>query len=451
MEAVYSEGRPDLVVITGDVVTDAPIIKGWHSIIGWLDSHQVPYIVAMGNHDAEFFVRSHDELLKARAELGSDPTDTDEDVARHYIYSLLMQSPYYVGDLGHEVSGWGNVAVPIYGSQDPTKVQNVIYILDSHDYPANHFDGYYDWIHTDQVAWYSQKSTEFTKANAGEPVPSLAFFHIPLPEFFSIIGGDTTYGHQSGYVDSGAMNSGLFTHFYENGDVIGVYSGHDHGNDYVGVHHGIALGFGRVSGWNAVGRRERGGRIIELTEGSRSHSTYVITKYGREATVWLPQGMNSEEEDHSTYLPAIRVRERSLKHGVAYEYYEGIWQSTSEFKDSQRVSKGTMESIDITRAPAEDHFGYVFNTLLKVDKRAVYRFKLLCDDGAQILIDGQTVVDNDGSHSESLSTGKVALDEGYHRLTVRYFDDYMGQSLQITIGSRHFMDRPLEPGDLYLE
>lgn len=458
MESVYSIGNPDLVVITGDVVVDAPIIKGWHTIISWLDAHKVPYLIAMGNHDAEYFVVSSDELAQARTELGSDPSMADDDVAKNYIYQLLMKSEYYVGGLGHEASGWGNVAVPIYGSKEASAVKNVVYMLDSHDYPADRFDGYYDWIHTDQVAWYTRKSKEFTKANGGKPIPSLSFFHIPLHEHARILKDDTTYGHMLDGVDPGDINSGFFANCYENGDMMGIFVGHDHDNDFVGIHHGIVLGFGRASGWNGYGHQDRGGRIIELTEDSRCFSTACISPKGREATVWLPDGMNSDEAENSVYLPALTfgpdaLAEPSepLKHGVSYQYYEGEWQSVNEMLPEQLVSEGTMENIDITSAASSDHFGYVFNALIKSDIKAVYRFKMFSDDGAQLYLDDQLVVDNDGSHSTRLAAGKVALDEGYHRLTVRYFDDYMGEHLGITISARHIAERAIETDDLYIE
>ena len=47
---------------------------------------------------------------------------------------------------------------------------------------------------------------------------------------------------------------------------MGVFVGHDHDNNYVGLHKNIALGFGQVTGADAYGELERGGRVIELYE-----------------------------------------------------------------------------------------------------------------------------------------------------------------------------------------
>lgn len=50
-----------------------------------------------------------------------------------------------------------------------------------------------------------------------------------------------------------------------------------------------------------------------------------------------------------------------------------------------------------------------------------YRFRLLSDDGARLLIDGRTVVDNDGLHGARAKEASVALSPGLHEIQVQYF------------------------------
>ena len=49
------------------------------------------------------------------------------------------------------------------------------------------------------------------------------------------------------------------------------------------------------------------------------------------------------------------------------------------------------------------------------------RFSLTSDDGARLLIGDQVVVDNDGIHGVSTQSGMIGLAEGFHPLTIRYF------------------------------
>ena len=80
---------------------------------------------------------------------------------------------------------------------------------------------------------------------------------------------------------------------------------------------------------------------------------------------------------------------------------------------------------------------------LKIPKDGVYNFYTYSDDGSQLWIADQLVVDNDGSHNERRREGKIALRKGYHRLVLKYFDDYMGQQLQVGISSREISERLL--------
>lgn len=68
---------------------------------------------------------------------------------------------------------------------------------------------------------------------------------------------------------------------------MGVFAGHDHDNDYLGINKGIVLGYGRVTGADAYGELTRGARIIELYEGKFRFDTWITTPSGREATLLL--------------------------------------------------------------------------------------------------------------------------------------------------------------------
>lgn len=64
----------------------------------------------------------------------------------------------------------------------------------------------------------------------------MAFFHIPLLEYNELIGDGKTFGNdREGGVASSKVNSGIFASFLDRKDVMGVFAGHDHDNDYVGI------------------------------------------------------------------------------------------------------------------------------------------------------------------------------------------------------------------------
>lgn len=423
IRSILASEHPALAIISGDVVTDEPAISGWNAVISIFDETRVPFVVTMGNHDAEYLTKDD-------------------------IYDLLMASPYYVGTKGpDDIGGCGNCVIPVYGSNQKDKAEALIYLIDSNDYQSEKLYGSYDWIHFDQVAWYREQSARFTQENDGEPLPALAFFHIPLQEFNEIVGDGKTYGHQGEGIASSTINSGMFASFIEMKDVMGAFVGHDHDNDYQGIDKGIALGFGRVTGTDAYGDLTRGARVFELHEGLFKFNTWVVTPQGREAVYYYPSGLNSQEEEMSDYLPAVKAK--SPRQGVAYTYYEGKCKCVADIASCAKIKEGTMDNFSIEGADADDHFAYEFRALIQIPERGVYRFYIHSDDGSVLYIDGETVVDNDGGHSARRAEGKIALEKGFHELRLLYFEDYMGQELEVGFCGKDIFETPLPDGILF--
>ena len=423
IEAVLALEKPDIAMLTGDVVTEKPGPEGWKAIIALLEKAQVPFTVMMGNHDAEVMPKKE-------------------------IYDLLTQSPYFIGEKGPEtIHGCGNYVVPVYGADHKT-TKALLYCIDSNDYPESKDYGTYDWIHFDQIAWYRQTSARFTKENGGNPLPALAFFHIALPEYDAIPNNGTMLGEKNEGSGASKINSGLFASFIEMGDVMGAFVGHDHDNDFIGTHYQIALAYGRVTGTDAYGDLERGMRVIELKENERSFDTWVRTPSKKGDIFYYPSGLTSLDEEQMSYLPATTTKAR--KPGVAYTYYEGIFKSTADVLKAKPVKEGTFRNFSIKEAAADDHFGYQFRSLINIPEKGVYKFHIYSDDGARLFIDDQEVIDNDGSHSAGEATGKVALEKGFHEIRVIYFEDYMGQALEIGITGKNLPKQVLPDEMLFL-
>lgn len=423
IEAVLALEKPDIAMLTGDVVTEKPGPEGWKAIIALLEKAQVPFTVMMGNHDAEVMPKQE-------------------------IYDLLAQSPYFIGEKGPEtIHGCGNYVVPVYGADHKT-TKALLYCIDSNDYPESKDYGTYDWIHFDQVAWYRQTSARFTKENGGNPLPALAFFHIALPEYDAIPNNGTMLGEKNEGSGASKINSGLFASFIEMGDVMGAFVGHDHDNDFIGTHYQIALAYGRVTGTDAYGDLERGMRVIELKENERSFDTWVRTPSKKGDIFYYPSGLTSLDEEQMSYLPATTTK--AGKPGVAYTYYEGKFKSTADVLKAKPVKEGTFRNFSIKEAAADDHFGYQFRSQINIPEKGVYKFHIYSDDGARLFIDGQEVIDNDGSHSAGEATGKVALEKGFHEICVIYFEDYMGQALEIGITGKNLPKQVLPDEMLFL-
>ncbi len=395
--------KPDLAILTGDIVTDIPEKEGWISVAKIFIDAKVPFAVTLGNHDSE------------------------REIAREAIFELLKPMPWFVGKKGPQLFGCGNYTLSIEGS-DKKAVAAVLYCLDSNDYPHDKRIGGYDWIKFSQIDWYRKTSDKFTLLNNNLPLPSLMFFHIPLIEFNKVIGKQTTVGAKNEAVACSDINSGLFASLVEKRDIMGVFVGHDHDNNYIGEEHDICLAYGQATGYDAYGKFERGSRIIELHEGEFAFDSWIRTKSGIGNKFSYPS-ISLSEEKSPVYLPAVQVH--GLKPGVHFNYFEGSFKSTAELESATIKKSGVLKNISLEPAAVRDSFGFEFRGWLKVPHKGVYGFYTYSDDGSKVFIDGKEVVNNDGPHDTKRASGKVALDEGFHEFRVLYFEGDSDNELEV--------------------
>lgn len=256
---VLEAENPDLVLFTGDVIYSAPADKGMKTVLELVAKRKIPFGVVYGNHD--------DEQGMSRAEL----------------LKVIQKIPYNLTTQAEGISGVTNFILPVKSS-DGNKNALILYCLDSHSYSSVKGVGGYDFMKADQIEWYKANSRKYTAENGGEPLPSLAFFHIPLPEYNQAASdeGAILVGTRMEKACAPALNSGMFTAMKQQKDVSGVFVGHDHDNDYVVGWKGILLGYGRYTGGNTVyNDLPNGARVIEMTEGKKDIETWVRLKGGQ--------------------------------------------------------------------------------------------------------------------------------------------------------------------------
>ena len=423
IKAVLAIEKPDIAVLTGDIVWSLPDREPWTELIAIFEEAKTPFAVTLGNHDGESSTK----------------------ISRSEIFDILLRSPYFVGEKGPEdIHGTGNYVIPVYGKNG--KSAALLYCFDSNTYSKQPIGGY-GAIHFDQIAWYREQSDRYTAENNGKPLPALAFFHIPLPEYFQVIGTKDFVGIHGEAPCPPDYNTGLFHSFLDQQDVMGVFVGHEHDNDYIGMIENVALAYGRASGWDAYGSPERGARIIELYENEFVFDTWISTPKGIEQTFHYPTGISSVDEKNMTYLPAKQVN--PTQQGVSYKYYEGKFGSVKKIDPAKKVSEGVMKTISIAEASSEDYFAYEFRFLMRIPERGVYSFYTRSDDDSQIYVDDVLVVDKDWSNISRFD-GKVALEAGFHEVKVLFYDDTWGQFLEVGYASKKIRDRKLSEETLYV-
>lgn len=131
--------------------------------------------------------------------------------------------------------------------------------------------------------------------------------------------------------------------------------------------------------------------------------------------------------------PIHAQKVRNPKKGLQYQYYEGEWKKLPDFESLSVVSEGVATNFDVEKIAGEreDHFALKYDGYIKIAEEGMYTFSMRSDDGARLIVAGQNVIDNDGSHSTSRKEGYIALKEGYHPIEIQYFEDFLGETLEI--------------------
>ncbi len=260
--------RPDLAVLTGDIIGGSgkdceDSAWSWTLAVGPMESRGIPWAAAFGNHDEEGSL-TRAGLMQAH---------------QSFPYGLSRPGP-------SELPGEGNYVLEVLASRDPFPAAR-LFLVDSLSYGPENVSQY-AWVSHDQVQWFRQQAAQ------APHLPGLAFMHIPLPEYDEVWRTRPCRGEKAEAVCCPKLNSGLFTAMLESKAVQGVFSGHDHINDYDGELHGIRLVYGRAGGFNSYGKDNfpRGARLIRLKEGQKGFETWLRLENAvkvTEQTLHLPE------------------------------------------------------------------------------------------------------------------------------------------------------------------
>jgi hypothetical protein len=68
------------------------------------------------------------------------------------------------------------------------------------------------------------------------------------------------------------------------------------------------------------------------------------------------------------------------------------------------------------------NFGADLLANINVGSTGLYTFSLTSDDGSHLLIDGNLIVDNGGTHGPTTTPGSVSLTAGLHSFEVQYYE-----------------------------
>jgi alpha-L-fucosidase len=130
-------------------------------------------------------------------------------------------------------------------------------------------------------------------------------------------------------------------------------------------------------------------------------------------------------------VPVPSRRISATEPGIAWQYFEGVWDSLPDFRTLVPAAGGTMRNIGITPRNRNEHCAFVYTGYFDAPVTGPYIFAIASDDGSRIYMDEILVADNDGLHGMSTRSGQTALEKGLHHIRVEYFNKDGGDGLKL--------------------
>lgn len=237
---MLTEIKPDLIIVTGDMIWSDGVkhpAKAYKALVNVFNAHDIPVMIVYGNHDAEDKTTKK-ELLNWEQQLRNSV------LKKHEEFSDIDNRNDFVVELNDQN---GQLVCAFFG-------------MDSGAF-SNDSSSKYDWLTHRQIKRFTKINQHYVDQNVG----ALIFQHIPICEYWRAI-NVIEHGvfEDDDNISCPTLNTGFFSHLVLANNVLGVFVGHDHDNNFCGTVHGIKLCYGNVTGYQAYGKLNRGGRIIDL-------------------------------------------------------------------------------------------------------------------------------------------------------------------------------------------
>jgi alpha-L-fucosidase len=133
----------------------------------------------------------------------------------------------------------------------------------------------------------------------------------------------------------------------------------------------------------------------------------------------------------SKVTPKLPIKVENLSNGINYAYYEGDWDSLPNFGALKSIKEGTLPNFSFSPRKEVEHFGFEYKAYIKIPNNGVYTFFTASDDGSQLYIGDELVVNNDGLHGTTEKKGAIALASGLHPIRVTFFEKTGGDELKV--------------------
>lgn len=265
IEKMVEKEKPDLVLFAGNIqnkITDKSSLRELLAKISApMESRSIPWAHVFGPDDAA----------------SGMSLDLQMEVYDEFEYCVSKK-----GKLS--LDGVSNYFLPVFSSSSDEIKFGVWGFDSSQAQPTEGSVKIYGYISSAQTSWFLSTYAELTRQTSSL-VPGIMFMCTPLPEFAELAESGGIVGNLLEDVFSPAFNSGLFAAALSTKNILGIYCGYDHLNDFSGNYYGIELAYLSSIGYDGYGlggnfetnNLLRGARVLEINESDvRAYSSKMI-------------------------------------------------------------------------------------------------------------------------------------------------------------------------------
>ena len=215
VSSVARDEQPDLIAFTGDSIdrdsSPAPT-QAMDSLYGVAVASGIPWGASLGNHESEVRTMSRDDIYRYIVQMPGADLSYHGPVAAspgNFYVDLLAPAPL-AASVGSDVVV---ARLVFFDSRDDAEVS----------------------INEAQLAWFANLTASLPAA------PTLAFYHIPLPEYqLAVDAGAPITGSMNERICADKPNAEVFGALFA-GHVVAGFCGHDHTNDFCVPWMGVQL------------------------------------------------------------------------------------------------------------------------------------------------------------------------------------------------------------------
>nr|WP_295865951.1 fibronectin type III domain-containing protein [uncultured Chitinophaga sp.] len=182
-----------------------------------------------------------------------------------------------------------------------------------------------------------------------------------------------------------------------------------------------------------------------LVGGLTARTVYAFTVKARDITGNVSNASN-------------QVSAATLSKGLNYQYYNGTFNTLPNFSTLTPVKTGNTPTVDLSVRTQDVNYAILWQGYINIPATGSYKFETNSDDGSKLYIGtysptATALVNNDGLHGSQYASGTINLTKGSYPITISYFQQGGGASMQIywTSTAANINSRTVIPASAFVD